>query len=127
MIRRPPRSTLFPYTTLFRSLRYRGPRDASPSSLLFVGTRCRCLRLPGCRGGGIHGDFFHAHFLAFFERILRIEDNPILGIEALQNLEVRAIVAPDSNLPQMDFVIGVHDDGAKALGTEQQRDRKSVV
>src|SRR2546430_12054075 len=25
MIRRPPRSTLFPYTTLFRSLRYCGP------------------------------------------------------------------------------------------------------
>src|SRR5256885_9507728 len=26
MIRRPPRSTLFPYTTLFRSLRLSGPR-----------------------------------------------------------------------------------------------------
>src|SRR3712207_8201860 len=26
MIRRPPRSTLFPYTTLFRSLGYRGGR-----------------------------------------------------------------------------------------------------
>src|SRR5258708_24860903 len=25
MIRRPPRSTLFPYTTLFRSLQHRGP------------------------------------------------------------------------------------------------------
>src|SRR3712207_7001772 len=25
MIRRPPRSTLFPYTTLFRSIRYAGP------------------------------------------------------------------------------------------------------
>src|SRR3712207_8676169 len=32
MIRRPPRSTLFPYTTLFRSLRGRGenlPRDGA--------------------------------------------------------------------------------------------------
>src|SRR5256885_5754835 len=28
MIRRPPRSTLFPYTTLFRSLRVRQPRLA---------------------------------------------------------------------------------------------------
>src|SRR3712207_8188659 len=27
MIRRPPRSTLFPYTTLFRSMREHGPRD----------------------------------------------------------------------------------------------------
>src|SRR2546425_7114860 len=31
MIRRPPRSTLFPYTTLFRSVR-RGPRDHSPAA-----------------------------------------------------------------------------------------------
>src|SRR5436853_5051953 len=33
MIRRPPRSTLFPYTTLFRSRRersHRPPRDGSP-------------------------------------------------------------------------------------------------
>src|SRR3712207_7037241 len=28
MIRRPPRSTLFPYTTLFRSRAWRGIRDA---------------------------------------------------------------------------------------------------
>src|SRR5260370_9863591 len=27
MIRRPPRSTLFPYTTLFRSRNHQGPRD----------------------------------------------------------------------------------------------------
>src|SRR5919199_1063700 len=30
MIRRPPRSTLFPYTTLFRPLRHRFPRDHLP-------------------------------------------------------------------------------------------------
>src|SRR5258705_3233830 len=29
MIRRPPRSTLFPYTTLFRSLVVRAPEDSS--------------------------------------------------------------------------------------------------
>src|SRR5258707_7446113 len=32
MIRRPPRSTLFPYTTLFRSLRWISRRTASGSS-----------------------------------------------------------------------------------------------
>src|SRR2546430_11222012 len=32
MIRRPPRSTLFPYTTLFRSVRNRG---LSPSTAMF--------------------------------------------------------------------------------------------
>src|ERR1044071_10094278 len=29
MIRRPPRSTLFPYTTLFRSIPFRGPAAAA--------------------------------------------------------------------------------------------------
>src|SRR2546430_11373896 len=32
MIRRPPRSTLFPYTTLFRSLSHRGDHDAHQCS-----------------------------------------------------------------------------------------------
>src|SRR5256885_13631025 len=37
MIRRPPRSTLFPYTTLFRSLRY-APRsqESANSSPVFI-------------------------------------------------------------------------------------------
>src|SRR3712207_6915843 len=36
MIRRPPRSTLFPYTTLFRSRhRARGHQDFEPGALLF--------------------------------------------------------------------------------------------
>src|SRR3712207_8650215 len=32
MIRRPPRSTLFPYTTLFRSHQHRGPRTLAPET-----------------------------------------------------------------------------------------------
>src|SRR3712207_9128780 len=40
MIRRPPRSTLFPYTTLFRSLdsALEGAMEAQPSALLYPGT-----------------------------------------------------------------------------------------
>src|SRR3712207_7964950 len=34
MIRRPPRSTLFPYTTLFRSYRARQDRQSGPSSFV---------------------------------------------------------------------------------------------
>src|SRR3989442_8645483 len=34
MIRRPPRSTLFPYTTLFRSLCYESTRGRPPTSTL---------------------------------------------------------------------------------------------
>src|SRR2546430_7118550 len=51
MIRRPPRSTLFPYTTLFRSL-----RCATAAS---SGATCCCLRpsaeaLPGARRSEEH-------------------------------------------------------------------------
>src|SRR5207237_1499425 len=39
MLRRPPRSTLFPYTTLFRSRSGRGPRGPGGSGRP---PRCRC-------------------------------------------------------------------------------------
>src|SRR5687767_15237855 len=42
MIRRPPRSTLFPYTTLFRS--WLGPVESSQKSWLGSGGRSRILR-----------------------------------------------------------------------------------
>src|SRR5260370_21724547 len=54
MIRRPPRSTLFPYTTLFRSVRVRQNRRAAPALPQVRGRTCRrrldrhrrrCLRL----------------------------------------------------------------------------------
>src|SRR3712207_7944454 len=48
MIRRPPRSTLFPYTTLFRSLRPVGP----------AGQQCRgdqAQTVPGIVGGRLAG------------------------------------------------------------------------
>src|SRR2546429_4259863 len=57
MIRRPPRSTLFPYTTLFRSLDERWPRlapDGAPSLSIAICTKDRAPRLrrllgPWCR------------------------------------------------------------------------------
>src|SRR5260221_4671478 len=47
MIRRPPRSTLFPYTTLFRSILLPGCRQASPLSQVGASERpmCRGLRV----------------------------------------------------------------------------------
>src|SRR2546427_1582512 len=38
MIRRPPRSTLFPYTTLFRSISTRSPRGATWTTRAGIGT-----------------------------------------------------------------------------------------
>src|SRR3712207_8344715 len=59
MIRRPPRSTLFPYTTLFRSQLRRppgggGPGDRRPARRrrhLLGAARARPARRPGPRGG----------------------------------------------------------------------------
>src|SRR2546426_4718099 len=47
MIRRPPRSTLFPYTTLFRSEPARSVRDERPGALLLLdAARPRRFALP---------------------------------------------------------------------------------
>src|SRR2546429_4509247 len=46
MIRRPPRSTLFPYTTLFRSSRTRrSPADASPQLCIWDAAICPVFSL----------------------------------------------------------------------------------
>src|SRR2546422_1438127 len=47
MIRRPPRSTLFPYTTLFRSHQRQGGKTASTSHALLVRRRWgQCNKRP---------------------------------------------------------------------------------
>src|SRR5256885_11916990 len=48
MIRRPPRSTLFPYTTLFRSMRdqHRGTTMKALLLTVFIGVMATALLLP---------------------------------------------------------------------------------
>src|SRR2546422_6586311 len=53
MIRRPPRSTLFPYTTLFRSNRSRPPHRAR---LEYPGGAVRCAGDGGRRGAAAPAD-----------------------------------------------------------------------
>src|SRR2546430_14548178 len=48
MIRRPPRSTLFPYTTLFRSTRFRRRRRGHVAGCAAVGFRARDGDLSFC-------------------------------------------------------------------------------
>src|SRR2546430_13367099 len=50
MIRRPPRSTLFPYTTLFRSLRPAAVGGGRPATAAPGAREVR--RVPAGRGGG---------------------------------------------------------------------------
>src|SRR5260221_1844313 len=63
MIRRPPRSTLFPYTTLFRShIRAPSPRFARFQELVDIGwphLASRCRRAPGIDREGTRLDSSH--------------------------------------------------------------------
>src|SRR5258708_31377156 len=67
MIRRPPRSTLFPYTTLFRSLAQRDPGgdvlvriEAEIGRVLVPGGKGRALRLLDEPGRGVDQDIGEA-------------------------------------------------------------------
>src|SRR2546421_8929531 len=56
MIRRPPRSTLFPYTTLFRSVFERGALKAGETMLLHGGSSgigTTAIMLAKCRGARV--------------------------------------------------------------------------
>src|SRR2546422_8720923 len=70
MIRRPPRSTLFPYTTLFRSARLRGARcrgAARDLVVLWIGGRGEDRR-----GGGGARAYAAAHFHTRYRRRDRV-------------------------------------------------------
>src|SRR2546430_11380491 len=54
MIRRPPRSTLFPYTTLFRSLSR--PEAAETAIRLATGVSATSSGLARTGAGGLHGE-----------------------------------------------------------------------
>src|SRR5437867_12699734 len=62
MLRPPPSSTLFPYTTLFRSLGRHGPRLAAQEQVIQgsarYGDEVRLERLPAHQ----HAGPFHLHF-----------------------------------------------------------------
>src|SRR5258708_15022958 len=71
MIRRPPRSTLFPYTTLFRSPQ--STRDRSPNPR--PGSKLRCLTRPAVAVRGQEGN--HEKFASerHFGRVKRSEEH----------------------------------------------------
>src|SRR3989442_13036198 len=79
MIRRPPRSTLFPYTTLFRSRAILLPHEGG-----MVGQQqlrqCRRRTEPSAQGRGQHG----VHFFPLLPAVIRVRRMaavPPLGAE----------------------------------------------
>src|SRR2546425_9478982 len=87
MIRRPPRSTLFPYTTLFRSPEPRREAGAPP-----------CGRCQGCRlaAASVHRSEEHTselQSLAYLVCRLLLEKKKILSCEASLRQALRHNVA----------------------------------
>src|SRR6266571_6651170 len=78
MIRRPPRSTLFPYTTLFRSRRYAPGRRRSVHR-----RRCRPARRDrkSTRLNSSHMSISYAVFCLKKKKFYVVEGNPILTLE----------------------------------------------
>src|SRR2546427_12575271 len=61
MIRRPPRSTLFPYTTLFRSDSMRGRNTPSPELEKVAAYVAGAFKRVGLRPGGDSGGFLQRY------------------------------------------------------------------
>src|SRR5258706_7513144 len=85
MIRRPPRSTLFPYTTLFRSR-----PDRSPQHRVLAGEVHGRRDGVGNRGGQ-HPREFRCHAGEFPARVLRSEEHTS-ELQSLTNLVCRLLL-----------------------------------
>src|SRR2546421_7486064 len=92
MIRRPPRSTLFPYTTLFRSGTSTNEFDSLSHFLRTTG-RTRCRRSPWCAGdrkstrlNSSHDQISYAVFCLKKKRLSFINALAVREAETLTNV-----------------------------------------
>src|SRR2546422_7891830 len=94
MIRRPPRSTLFPYTTLFRSV----------GGLVVGGFE----RRPEAWGlDGIPGDFTHRLLPPDWERFAPLMEGAIARVPALAGATaIRLVNGPEAYTPDGEFILG---------------------
>ncbi len=65
-------------------------------------------------------EFLDPHFLAFIERVRRIEYDPVIPVKPLQDFERSAVIPANSQWTEVQFVISIHDDGAQAFRAEEQ-------
>src|SRR3712207_9141294 len=102
MIRRPPRSTLFPYTTLFRSQPDRNVKSSRPQQSEVLSLIARLLSeiqtqaelyLAGAVGGGRAAERHERRRVRRVERVVRqLQVRAVEHVEALGNhFEVRAL------------------------------------
>src|SRR2546430_10041322 len=84
MIRRPPRSTLFPYTTLFRS-----PRGNARTDLLVPFRRSAADLLTEWRALGVRDDVSH---------VVRVGGRPVTVIGAMRSEEHTSELQSQSNI-----------------------------
>src|SRR2546426_10433904 len=94
MIRRPPRSTLFPYTTLFRSAAYQGCRPSNlrgrrkpsrcPRRPVDVQPTCACPALSRERRSGTGGGPAKGVMVPFLDAARDL----LAGVRAAQRLDV---------------------------------------
>src|SRR5260221_5844431 len=107
MIRRPPRSTLFPYTTLFRSVREQllenGPKSAR------TGAPLQCLLRDGPQRGALEGEL---HLLEA-EQLRVLLRERVLGL--LENPHQRFLVQPLEG--------NGHREAAHQLGDEAEAEQ----
>src|SRR2546429_3630652 len=104
MIRRPPRSTLFPYTTLFRSAH---PRDLDLEVEILAGERM--IAIEGHQVAGDPGDGDRARAVP----ALRLQ--PHSHLEAREALECAARHAPHESLVILAVAIGRRDRHLQAF------------
>src|SRR2546423_11837350 len=97
MIRRPPRSTLFPYTTLFRSLFYRCLLQPTR----WHGDCKRCAAVRQRKSGIYESCFYHLEyrFLPFVRRTFRSEEHTS-ELQSLAYLVCRLLLEKKKRLPE---------------------------
>src|SRR3712207_8428355 len=102
MIRRPPRSTLFPYTTLFRSLC--GPADGDPARVVVLDDHARRdLELPRDASRGVEVEQVVERQLRSEEHTSELQSRQYLVCRLLlekkkKNLNVYNIMCSDTHL-----------------------------
>src|SRR2546430_4593316 len=96
MIRRPPRSTLFPYTTLFRS----APRSAAVGELPLHGARQGARPNCGARDRRLLGDGHRSRDERIDVRGARSEEHTS-ELQSQSNLVCRLLLEKKKNIPSL--------------------------